>query len=216
MKKLGIVILILLIGVLGVFLSPYYTLYQIKSAYENGDYAKAVSYVDFEQVGQNTKTVLTDRLNHTLTHNSQLTAIGNLMPNIKDDLTSKITQTIDESVNEAITADNLQKSLAGELTKESKKLVAIWAFVSDYVDYEMLIKDTLLQGVETAAKNQEPVIKERIAKRLATNNAQTDTKMRYCGLHCFEITGAMSGVPIGATMSRVGIIGWKVDKIELP
>lgn len=215
MKKLGLLIVVVLVGVLGVFLSPYYTLYQIKSAYEKGDYAKAVSYVDFERVGKNAKVQLHQRLDHTLNHNKQLNAIASVMPAVKDELSNQAKTAIDESVNGALTAQNLEKTLAGEPTPESKKLVAVWAFVSDYVDYERLIKDALLHGTDTAIKNQESVVKERALARLG-KNAPNDSQMAYCGTNCFEVTGKVSGQPVEARLTRVGVLGWKIDEIKLP
>lgn len=216
MKKFGLlIVVVLLVGVLGVFLSPYYTLYQIKSAYENGDYGKVVSYVDLSKIQQQTKTELATRLDTTLTTNPSLLAVSNLMPKIKDKLTDKAKTELNNSIEMGLTADNLQKTLAGEMTSETKKLVGMWAVASDYVDYELLIKDTLFGDNEQALKNQEPIVKERIAKRFGVG-VPTETKMRYCGLNCFEVTGGVSGVPIGATLTRVGVVGWKIDEIKLP
>lgn len=214
MKKFGLLVLMLLVCVLGVFLSPYYTLYQIKSAYEKGDYAKAVSYVDLSSVQHNATITLNARLEVTLNTNPSLATIGQLMPKLKDELANKVKDELNNSIKDALSADNLQKTLSGETTDESKKLVAMWAIASDYVDYELLIKDALMGDGQKAVKNQEPIIKQRIAKRFGS--VPEDTTTRYCGMNCFEIAGGVSGVPIGIKMARVGIIGWKVDKIELP
>lgn len=206
---------LLVLGILGVFLSPYYALYQIKSAYESNDYAKALSYVDLPKVQDNIKATLHARLDETLATNSSLLTLGNLMPKLKDELKSKASDELDKSIQTALTADNLHKTLAGELTDESKKLVAFWAIASDYVDYELLIKDALLGNTTQAVKNQEPIIKERVIKRFG-NGVPSDTKMRYCGVNCFEVMGGVSGVPVGAKLYRVGVLNWQIGEVILP
>lgn len=215
MKKFGLLIVVLLVCVVGVLLSPYYTLYQIKSAYDDGNYAKVVSYVDFDKVQIKAKQELAIRFDNTLSQGAVAKLFEFLPIGDTDDVVGKVKNDIGQVVDEAITADNLTKTLAGDITENSKKLVAVWAMVSDYVDYEALIKDMLLSGQETAFKNQQTHVKARIIAKVG-QSAQTETKMRYCGLNCFEVTGGVSGVPIGATLTRVGVVGWKIDEIKLP
>lgn len=216
MKKFGIFFTFVLLIMAGIFLSPYYALYQLKSSIENGDGEKVVSYLNVPKIQTSLQTELTARLQHTLTTNPTLATLDKFMPKLKDDLATKAQVELDNSIAAALTANNLQKTLSGELTNESKKLVALWAVASDYVDYELLIKDAIskLGNTEKMIKNQEPIIKERIAKRFG--NVPTDTTLRYCGVHCFEVAGAVAGVPVEATLHRVGVVGWQVDEIKLP
>lgn len=216
MKKVGLFIVVaVLVGVLGVFLSPYYTLYQLKSAYEEGDYGKALSYVDFDKVQANAKQELTARLDKTVSQ-EVVAELFALLPNDSaGEMVAKAKNDIGQVVDKAVTADNLAKALSGDITDDSKKLVAVWAMASNYVDYQALMKDMMLKGKETAFANQQTHIKEQIIAKTG-NSAPTKTTMQYCGLNCFEVTGGVSGVPVGATLTRVGVVGWKVNEIKLP
>lgn len=215
MKKFIIIFIIIFLVVLGIFLSPYYTLYQIKSAYDAKEYPKVIAYMELPKIQQHTKDTLMNRLDKTIKQGTVAELIK-LLPNDNfDKILNKTKNDIEKVVDNAITSDNLTKTLSGEITDHSQKFLVVWAMASNYVDYQQLTKDLILKDKETAFKNQQIAIKEQIITRFG-KNTPTKTKMHYCGLHCFEITGAVSGVPIGATMSRVSVIGWKVDKIELP
>lgn len=215
MKKIWFVLFVLAVVVLVVFLSPYYTLYKMKSAYQQGDYATVLSYVDFEKVQAGVQVDLNSRFDGTLDNNKNLNLLMQVFPQVKDDLIGKVKDEINKATKTAITAKNIEQLLQGNVSSDSEKLIAMWAVASDYVDYEMLIKDTILHGSEIAVKNQEPIVKKRVTERFGKpipDKIQTS----YCGVQCFTVTGSVSGQPVGATLYRTGIVTWKVEKILLP
>lgn len=215
MKKFIFFLLVLLLPVLAVLLSPYYTLYQIKRAYESGDYAKIITYIDIPAVQNSTKATLNARLDDTLSNNPQIAGLTALFPTVKDELTARAKQEISHTVHDAISQNNLSKLMKNDITPESKKLIAVWAFASNYVDYEQFLKDTLTHGIDTATKNQEPIVKERVVARFG-KPTPSDVSTTYCGINCFAVMGSLSNQPVGATLHREGFITWRVKEIALP
>lgn len=215
MKKIWLAFLVMMCVVGVIVLSPYYALYQIKSAYQAGDYGKVISYADIPQIEQHTKTTLHARLDETLDNNPKLVGLTTLFPNIKDTLSNRAKQEIDKATKQAINAENLSRLLANDISTDSKKLVAVWAVASDYIDYETLLKDLLTHDLDTAIYNQETIITERIVARFG-KATPSDTSLRYCGLHCFMVTGNISNQPTGIILTRHGILHWKISAIILP
>lgn len=215
MKKFWLAFLIMMCVVGVILLSPYYALYQIKSAYQAGDYDKVISYADISQIQQHTKTTLHTRLDETLNNNQKLVGLTTLFPSIKDKLSIRAKQEIDKTTEQAINAENLRKLLANDISTDSQKFMAVWAISSDYVDYERLLKDLLMHDLDTAIYNQEPIITQRIVTRFG-KTAPSDMSLRYCGLHCFMVTGNISNQPTGIILTRDGMLRWQITQIILP
>ncbi|MDO4449447.1 MAG: DUF2939 domain-containing protein [Moraxella sp.] len=215
MKKFWLAFLVIMCVVGVIVLSPYYTLYQIKSAYQAGDYDKVISYVDIPRTQQHIKTILHARLDETLNNNPKLVGLTTLFPNIKDTLSNRAKQEINKTTEQAINADNLKKLLTNDISADSKKLVAVWAVASDYVDYESLVKDLLVHDLDTAIHNQESIITKKVVARFG-KAAPSDASLRYCGLHRFMVTGNISNQPTGIILTRDGMLRWQITQIILP
>lgn len=215
MKKFWLAFLVMMCVAGVIVLSPYYTLYQVKSAYQAGDYDKVISYVDIPRTQQHIKTILHARLDETLNNNPKLVGLTTLFPNIKDTLSNRAKQEINTTTEQAINADNLKKLLTNDISADSKKLVAVWAVASDYVDYESLVKDLLVHDLDTAIHNQESIITKRVVARFG-KAAPSDASLRYCGLHCFMVTGNISNQPTGIILTRDGMLRWQITQIILP
>lgn len=209
--------LCVVLWVAAVALSPYYALYRLKSAYDEGDYDHVAAMVDYERVRPHMQQALRERLQTTLSNNDVLAGLTLIMPDAKDALTHQAHQLIDEAVTEAVTADNLKRLLNQDISSESKKLAAAWAVASDYIDYQKLIKDIIVSGGDwqSASAAQEPIVRERVIQKFG-QAASDKPSFGYCGYDCFYVSGAISGQPIGATLYRQGLFGWKIEQVQLP
>lgn len=214
-KVLGFLLFIVILVVVVIGASPYYQLYQAKQAYRAGEYDKVLAMMDYEQIQTHLKQELNARFDTTLNSNTSLAQLSAIFPDAKVAIKSKGQEFIDSSVDNAITADNLGKLLANDITPESKKLAAAWAVASDYVDYEKLIKDAMTKGINKAALAQESVVKERVVAKFG-KPASDDVKLSYCGFDCFKVTGGVSGQPVGVHLYRDGLIHWKIKQIDVP
>lgn len=83
------------------------------------------------------------------------------------------------------------------------------------MDYERFLKDTLTHGIDTATKNQESIVKERVVARFG-KPTPSNVSTKYCGINCFTVMGSLSNQPVGATLYREGLITWKVKEVALP
>lgn len=203
--------------VMAVILSPYYTLYRLKAAYDKGDYAYVAAMVDYEQVQTHLKQELNARFDHTINSNTSLAQLAMIFPDAKAALMTKGQSFIDNSVDSAITADNLGKLLANDITPQSKQFVAAWAVASDYIDYQKLVQDIIVLGGDwqSASAAQEPIVRERIIQKFGQAASDTPT-FGYCGYDCFYVSGNVSGQPIGATLYRQGLFAWRIGRVQLP
>lgn len=218
MKRLAIWLSIcILLLVAAVALSPYYALYRLKAAYDKGDFDYVAAMVDYERVRPHMQKALRERLQSTLSNNDVLAGLTLILPDAKDALTQKATVFIDEAVTEAVTADNVKRLLNQDISSESKKLIAAWAVASDYIDYQQLIKDIIASGGDwqSASAAQEPIVRERVIQKFG-RAASDEPSFGYCGYDCFYVSGAISGQPIGATLYRQGLFGWKIEQVQLP
>ncbi len=219
MKKL---IFLLIVIALVVFAgSPFFTVYQLDKAYKEHDGASIAQAIDYPKLKNSLKTQLTGRFANTISQYPMIQKLGG------DNLLQFGNEFINNAVDGAITTDNIEIIVMSEgqqANKATKQLAGAWAIASNKINLNGLIKDLLVQrgDVQAVIKQQIKQLTNQQAQQIAgqAQSAQTatdsDPKLAYCGLNCFEIQGTMKGYPLTIQMEREGLIQWKIIDIKLP
>lgn len=183
--------LVLLCAIAIIALSPYYQLYRLKSAYEQGDYAKIVQAVDFVNLRQGLKTQLYDKASHVMQETPKELEILGIDEAKLNNLAKMM---IDKTVDSTITQDNAMRLAQGR---------------TDFAQDEMM-GAVLLGGL--AGQNDDKTVDE------PTEQTNTDNKyqLAYCGVNCFSIKTKVAGKDIDVRMTRHQLITWKIDNVILP
>ena len=198
--------------------SPYYTAYQLKKAYDANDGAALVSHINFDQVQPNIHIQLTTKLDHTLQQYPLVAQLGG------DALTEAANDLITQSVNKAVTADNISHLIdtQGQVNQATKELAAVWAIASNQVNLRELVQDIIIQrgDIHAVIQNQtQQVMKQQsneLQNHVASGEDSTKPKLSYCGMNCFTISGQVKGYPLTLEMQREGLLDWKVVNVVLP
>lgn len=211
-KKTVSVILVLafMIGAM-VFASPYWALYQIKTAYDAQDATALNRYINFAQVQTDLKSQLTPILiakAETIT-NSPLLKMLNIQIDAKHAVTDMVTQAVDNTV----TPTGVSTLLAGQtslnqLDNNAKLLGGLLAVAMDKVDIQDLI----------TARNQDELT-AKVKEQLTRPNPKAVTvkdSAKYCGFNCFAVQTQVQGYPIKVEMARQGLLTWQIVKVKLP
>lgn len=214
MKRLStlltIVFIIFLVAYAG---SPYYTAYQIGKAYDAKDGDKLVQYLDFDQLLPSIQTQLKAQFSTTLSHYPTIHRLGG------DALIHTANQFIDDSVNKALTADNISQLIRtqGQANQATKELAAAWAIATNKINLTRLIQDLIVQkgNIEVVGKQHLQMMMNDMAKTQSTQE-NVQPSLSYCGINCFKIDHTVKGYPITAYLQRQGILTWKVVDITLP
>ena len=201
---------VLTLIVIGV--SPYYQLYRLKTAYERADYATITQSINFEVLRPNLKREAHDRLEAFLNgQNLAPLAIIGLKPMQIHNVGVRL---VDNAIDKAITKDNLNKLLAGEITKDSEALLAMMALGLGLVDIEKLVADYLQTGdIQSAISAQQVAIAQKATKVIGK---PTNPKVGYCAFDCFYIKTTLKDKPITVIMHRHRLIYWQIDSLILP
>lgn len=219
MKKLISFLIVLLLIAVAVFIgSPYYTVYQLKQAYDVHDGDTLVSYIDFEQLQPNIETQLTSNFATTLSQYPMVAQIGG------SSLTQTANQFIASAVQRAVTAKNISTLIntQGQANQATKELSATWAISSNQVNLQSLIQDLILQrgDVDAVIKNQVQIMMNKQASELEAHaqNGEDTAKpdLAYCGINCFAVSGKLKGYPVTVELQRNGLFGWKIVDVKLP
>lgn len=219
MKKLSAFILLLVVIAVAVYASsPYYSAYQLKNAYEAKDGATIAAAIDYERLRPSVQTQLTSKFAHTMTQYPMVAELGG------EPLTQAANEFITQSVNGAITSENIEKLIntQGQANTATKELAAAWAIASNQVDLKNLIRDMIIQrgDISAVVNNQMQQIMEKQAveleQRVAKGTDNDKPILSYCGIDCFMISGQVKGYPLSIEMQRRGLIDWKIVNVILP
>lgn len=104
MKKFFILFVVLLISAVGA--SPYWTLYQLKNAYENKDTDTIIGYIAFSPLQQNLKQQLAPVLYQKAQPLTQLPILKAF--NIEINSQAMIDKMLNQSIEKTITANNVK------------------------------------------------------------------------------------------------------------
>lgn len=205
MKKLlkFVIFVVLLVGV-AVFASPYWTLYQIKNAYENKDYENMLSHVNFESVQVSLKSELGQKVTHFSTSPAGET-LGVLVGQPK--LQEAAQELVERGVNKVVTYDNVLSAMQGDMNYETMGFVAVLAVLLGYIDVSELMTDSLVMGMEQAIAKQ--------TQTLTQSNTNQKVTYGYCGMNCFYVETQMLKSPLKLILHRQGIISWEISEVRL-
>lgn len=203
-KMLKVVVLAVLLVCAVVFVSPYWTLYRIKSAYDNQEYEKMLSYVNFESVQGSLKSELTQKVNHF----SSSTAGDVLAVFVGQDKFSEFGNSlVERGVEQVVTHENVLAALQGDVSYETMGFVVVLAVVLGYVDVSELMTDSLVMGMEQAiAKQTQNLSQDDIAQKYSYG---------YCGINCFYVETQMLNSPLRLIFHRQGVLGWQMSEVKL-
>ena len=219
MKSLKFFLVTLLIVAVALFAgSPYYTAYQLKKAYDANDGAALVSHINFDQLQPNIQNQLTTKFSNTLQQYPLVAQLGG------DALVQAADDFIVQSVNKAVTADNISALIdtQGQANQATKELAAAWAIASNKVDLKQLVQDLIIQrgDIQAVIQNQTQQVMKQQANELQNHvesgEDSAQPKLSYCGMNCFTISGQVKGYPLTLEMQREGLLGWKVVNVVLP
>lgn len=206
---------IVLLAVVVIGLSPYARLYQAKTAYDKGDFEPLLTMIDYPKVQADVTNTLNERLDKTLADKKELVLLQSIAPEMVAKVRNKMSDSIQKTTTQAITKDNLEKLLAGQVSDDSRTLGFLWAVASDYVDYEVLLTDTMTADKAKIIAGQEAAIRQKVIERFG-KPIPTKPVLSYCGYDCFYVAGAVSGQPVGVYLYRDGLFDWKIHKVTLP
>lgn len=211
----GALVLVLLCMAV-VFASPYFMLYQLKSAHEQGDYDKVVQFLAVDEIKSSVKADFHARLEDRLA-DSKVAVLAGILPDAADTLKQTAEKQLNKTIDEAFTESNLKQLSAAHVTPESERFFVAWAMVSGYVDYDKFLKDLVLSGgdIKKAATTQESIVHKKVIEKFG-KPVPTKPVLGYCGLNCFSVVGSVSGQPVAAYLRREGLLGWRVSRVVLP
>lgn len=222
MKKIMTLLFIVCLLAVGVYAgSPYYTVYQLKQAYDNQDGATLAAAIDYSQLTVHLKTQLNGKFANTLSQYPMVAQLGG------DALVEAGMEFIDRSVDGAVTADNIQtlvnmQGQSNQVNQSTQELAAAWAIASNQVNLTMLIQDLIVErgDVDKVVKKQMQLMMDKQALQLtAHTQAGTDSEkpqLSYCAIDCFSMSGQIKGYPLTVRMQRQGWIDWKIVDVQLP
>lgn len=209
MKKLSIFCIFLMILVVVVIgSSPYYTLYRLKNAYENQDVDSINQQIDFPKLQQNLKSQLIPTLNKKAEKITNLPLLKALDINIQPQ--TMIEKLVNQSVDNAVTPNSV-KQLFTDITKVDNNTQLFGGLVAvalDKIDIQALIM------ARNQAELQQTLIKQLNAPN--PNPSNQPTAFHYCGFNCFKVDTQVQGYPLTVQMQRQGLIDWKIVGIKLP
>ncbi|WP_434352973.1 DUF2939 domain-containing protein [Psychrobacter sp. HD31] len=217
MKKFLFLILLIAVGVF--FGSPFYSLYQLKAAYDNQDGQVIADAIDYSQLTDNLKNQLNTNFQNTVDEYPMIAQFGG------DKVLAKGQKFIEQAVEGAITPQNIAATISSQgqqANQSTKELAAIWAVVGGKINMGELVQGILLRGgnIEKALTKQMTKLVEaqsqEVAMQAQTGNDSDLPSFSYCGINCFNVSGDVKGYPLTVQMQRQGLIDWKIIDIKLP
>lgn len=211
MKKVSLFVAIALLLVAAwVMGSPYWTLYQLKQAYEAKDTDTINRYVDFPRVRQDIKAQLSPILSAKAQKMTQSPLLQAL--NVNLDATTLVNPMVDRAVNNTLTPTGLASLISEQLPNNDAKLLAGLAAVAmgklDWVDILMAPNEAALQ---------QKIYQQLISSSINTPAAPTsEPSASYCGFNCFGVDGTVRGYPLRMMLARQGLVHWQIVGLKLP
>lgn len=217
---LGVIALILVLIAGWFFVSPYYTLYQLKHAYDTHNVDIINSHIDFGSVQNDMKNqlkpVLVKKV-QTLTQSPLAKLVG-----VKIDESTMIERLVTQAVDNGITPNTVKTLLTSQgnvsaLDNHAKLLGGLTAVAMDKIK---LTPESMLDFA--TAKNTDELNQKLLtqvkASDMSKGGAKTDSKPKasYCGINCFTVQTQVQGYPLTVEMARQGFSDWQIVKIKLP
>jgi len=218
MKKLTSLLLLVIVIMVAIFAaSPYYRAYQLKTAFEDKNGALIAAAIDYETLKPSIKTQLKDKFAVTIKQYPAVVELGGAP------LMEAANGFIDNAVNDAITAQNVEKLITtqGQANNATKELAAAWAIASNQINLKTLIRDMIIErgDIDAVVKKQVNLVMNNQAQRIETAKTAPDAgkpELHYCGINCFTISGVIKGYPVTVEMARQGFTTWKIVDVTLP
>lgn len=210
-KTVSVILVLALIISAMVFASPYWALYQIKTAYDAQDATTLNRYVNFSQVQTDLKSQLTPVLiaKAETVARSPLLQVLNIQIDTKNAVTDMVTQAVDNTV----TPTGVSALLSGQtslnrLDNHAKLLGGLLAVAMDKINLTELI----------TTRNQDELT-DKIKEQLNRHNPNPVTvkdSASYCGFNCFAVQTQVRGYPLTINLERQGLVNWKIVGVKLP
>lgn len=206
MKKIIVLCLFVMVVIMGG--SPYWTLYQLKNAYDSKDTDTIIHHIDFPKVKQNLKQQLTPVLHEKAQHLTQIPLLKTF--NIHIDSQGMIEKMLNHSLDTTLTPSHVKLLLSNtsNIDQNTKILGGMIAIALGKIDIQTLLT------ARNQAELQQILIKQ--LNKPNPNASNKETAMKYCGFNCFNIHTQVHGYPITVKMQRQGLINWQVTAIQLP
>ncbi len=201
-KLFTILFTIILAGVVVIFASPYWVLYQLKNAYETKDVHTINAHIDFPKLQQNLTEQLTPKIIEKITPfaNSPLLQAMNIQINQPE----MVYNLVNTAVSRYVSADGVSQVLTGQA--KANELVGIIAVAMGKVE----ISDLLM------AKDMQTLANQVAKQAQVTNETATQPETNYCGFNCFQVSTQVKGYPITLKLERQNLLEWKIVAIDLP
>lgn len=221
MKKIiGFIVFMLLLIVGWFFASPYYTVYQLKNAYDSHDADMINSHINFPSVQADIKTQLNPVLVkkvQTLTQ-SPIAKLLNIQVNENEMVEKLVTQAVDNSVTpDTVKSVITTQGNVSSLNNNVKLLGGLTAVAMDKIKLNPETLADLATAQNTEELNQK-LLKQLKASDMAKGAKSGDNKptASYCGINYFEVNTQVQGYPLKVEMARQGFSTWQIVKIKLP
>lgn len=206
MKKLLFLCLLLMVVVIGG--SPYWTLYQLKNAYDSQNAEKIIAHIDIPTVKQNFKNQLNPALTQKAKNLTNLPILKAL--NINLDPQNMVEKIVNHSVDSTINKNNLTLLLNNSIniTENTQLFAGLVAIALGKIDIQTLI----------TARNQAE-LQQMFVKQLSKTNPnanQSEPTFHYCGFNCFVVHTQVHGYPIDVQLQRQNLLNWQIVAVKLP
>lgn len=221
MKKIvGFIIFTLLLIIGWFFASPYYTVYQLKNAYDSHDADSINAHINFPSVQADIKAQLNPILVkkvQTLTQ-SPIAKLLNIQVNESEMVEKLVTQAVDNGV----TPDTLNSVITtqGNVTSLNNNVKLLGGLTAVAMDKIKLNPETLadLATAQNTEELNQKLLKQLKASDMAkgANGGDNKPTASYCGINCFEVNTQVQGYPLKVEMARQGFSTWQIVKIKLP
>lgn len=221
MKKIIILLGLVIVAVVGwFFASPYYTLYQLKTAYANHDTQMINRYIDFPSVQTDIKNQLTPVLVKKVQTLTQ-SPIAKLL-NVQVDEKSMVEKLVTQAVDNTVTPTGVSKVLSGQtllknLDNNAKLLGGLTAVAMDKIKLNPENLADLVTANNTDELNQKLLTQLKASDMSkGGNTANSQPTASYCGINCFKVQTQVQGYPITINMARQGFANWQIVGVKLP
>lgn len=220
MKKFfGVVVVALVLLVGWFFASPYYTVYQLKQAYDSYDADIISQHIDFSRVQSDLKQQLQPVLIKKVQNLTQ-SPFAKLL-NVQVDETAMVEKLVNQAVDNGVTPQTIKTLLTtqGRVSNLDNNVKLLGGLTAVAMDKIKLDPETL--AYLATAENRDELNQKLLAQVKASNpatgsNPNTKPTAHYCGIDCFEVQTQVQGYPLTMEMARQGFANWQIVKIKLP
>lgn len=221
MKKIVDVVVLLLALMIGwFFASPYYTLYQLKNAYDSHDVTTINAHINFPSVQADVKNqiqpVLVKKVQN-LTQSPFAKLVG-----VQVDENALVAKLVNQAVDNGVTPDTVNTVLTTQgnvsaLNNNVKLLGGLTAVAMDKIKINPETLMDLATAKSTDELNQK-LLNQVTASDVAKGGGNTENKptASYCGLNCFSVQTQVQGYPLTVKMARQGFSNWQIVGVKLP